>query len=87
MSAREYRAVLPDLTGSADLFACSDCGAVVWRAGIALHDSHHHRVDVLAEQIRALIATAQRHTEMLDTAEQRLDYHAEQLVHLQGGVA
>lgn len=70
-SARSYQVVLPEITTA--LFACPDCGAVVWHA---LRDKH----DQLHEQIDGLIGTSWRHTELLDTDGERLDEHASQLV-------
>lgn len=77
MSAREYRLVLGEVTTA--LFACPDCGAVVW---YSLREKH----DQLHEQIEALIATTWRQSELLDTDESRLDDHAGQIAHLQSQV-
>lgn len=54
---REYRPVLGELTTA--LFACPDCGSVVW---YSLRDKH----DQLHEQIDGLIATSWSHTDVID---------------------
>lgn len=71
---REYRPVMGEITTA--LFACPDCGAVVW---YSLREKH----DQLHEQVGALIDTTWRQSELLDGDERRLDEHAEQIAVLQ----
>jgi len=81
LTRREYVPVLTEITTA--VFACSDCGAVVWYSLRDAHDGWHKQADDRREQIEALIATTWRHTELLDTDEQRLDDHAGQIASLQ----
>lgn len=54
---REYRPVMGEITTA--LFACPDCGAVVW---YSLREKH----DQLHEQVGALIDTTWQQSELLD---------------------
>jgi hypothetical protein len=83
MSARRYEQVLGEITTG--IFACPDCGAVVWYSRREVHDGWHQQADNRREQVEALIDTTRTHDDLLDRDEQRLDMHADQIVALQGG--
>lgn len=73
--ARRYEHVTAEMAG--EMSACSDCGAVVWSRG--KHDNLHTQID-------GLIGTSWRHSDLLDSDEQRLDDHAGQIAAIQGQV-
>lgn len=77
MTARQYQPVLQEITTA--LFACPDCGAIVWYALRAKHDQLHTQID-------GLIAGSWKHAELLDADGDRLNEHANQIAGIQGQV-
>lgn len=77
MTGRQYQPVLQEITGA--LFACPDCGAIVWYALRAKHDQLHQQIDNLT------VATL-RQSELLDADGDRLNEHANQIAGIQGQV-